>query len=70
VTYVASIYDDIKRLYEALHEGEVKTARELLGSLISKGVNKEFIADGFKTLAASRQMEALYDEVKENRKVK
>jgi len=68
--HVVSIYDEIKRLYDALNEGEVKTARELLGSLISKGVNKEFIADGFKTLATSRQMEALYDEVKENKKTK
>lgn len=65
-----SIYDDIKKLYDALNDGEVKTARDLLGSLISKGVNKDFIGDGFKTLGYTRQMEILYDEVEKNKKSK
>jgi len=61
---VTSIYDSIKKLYDALNEGEVTTAKELLSALISKGVNKQFIADGFKTIAFTKEMEILYDEVK------
>ena len=67
---MTSIYDEIKKLYDALNEGEIKTAKELLGSLISKGVNKDFIGDGFKTLGYTRQMEVLYDEVEKNKKTK
>jgi hypothetical protein len=65
---VTSIYDEIKKLYDALNEGEIKTAKDLLGSLISKGVNKDFISDGFKTLGFTRQMEVLYDELEKNKK--
>lgn len=65
---MSSIYDQIKKLYDALNEGEVKTAKELLSNLINKGVNKDFIADGFKTIAFTKEMEILYDEVEKNRK--
>ena len=67
---MTSIYDEIKKLYDALNEGEIKTAKELLGSLISKGVNKDFIREGFKTLAFTREMEILYDEIEKNKKTK
>jgi len=65
---MSSIYDQIKKLYDALNDGEVKTAREVLGSLITKGVNKQFIAEGFKTIAFTKEMEILYDEVEKNKK--
>lgn len=65
---MTSIYDEIKRLYDALNEGDIKAARELLGSLVSKGVDKDFIEDGFKTLGFMRQVEVLYDEVQKSKK--
>lgn len=67
---MTSIYDEIKKLYDALNEGEIKTAKQLLSDLINKGVNKEFIADGFKSIAYTREMEILYDEVEKNKKTK
>jgi len=65
---MSSIYDQIKKLYDALNEGEMKRARELLSDLVGKGVNKEFIAEGFKTIAFTKEMELLYDEVEKNKK--
>jgi len=65
---VTSIYDEIKKLYDALNEGDIKHAREILGDLVNKGVNKEFIADGFRTIALRKEMEILYDEVEKNKK--
>jgi len=65
---VPAIYDEIKRLYDALNEGDFKLAKELLGSLVSKGVDKDFIEDGFKTLGFMRQVEVLYDEVQKSKK--
>jgi len=65
---VTSIYDEIKQLYDALNDGEIKTAKELLSSLISKGVNKLFIIEGFRTLANTRMMEVLFDEVEKSKK--
>lgn len=65
---MTSIYDEIKQLYDALNDGEIKTAKELLSSLISKGVNKLFIIEGFRTLANTRMMEVLFDEVEKSKK--
>lgn len=65
---MTSIYDEIKKLYDALNEGEIKRAREILSDLISKGVNKGFIIEGFKTIAFTKEMEILYDEVEKNKK--
>jgi len=60
---VTSIYDDVRKLYEALDQSDLKTAKETLRRLIVHGVNKDFIREMLKTVALEKMMEHLYDEV-------
>jgi len=66
-----SIYDEVKRLFDALNtDSDVKKAREILSSLIAKGIDKDFIGGAFRTLAVEKMAMALYDEVEKDRKSK
>jgi len=66
---VPSIYDEVKRLYEALNtDSDVKKAKEILSSLMGKGVDRDFISGVFKTLAVEKMALYLFDEVEKERK--
>jgi len=69
VRKLPSIYDEIKRLYEALNmDSDVKKAKEILSGLVERGVDRDFIAGAFKTLAVEKMALYLYDEVEKERK--
>jgi len=60
---VTSIYDDVRKLYEALDQSDLKSAKEVMRRLIVHGVDKDFIREMLKTVALEKMMEHLYDEV-------
>ena len=60
---MTSIYDDVRKLYEALDQSDLKVAKETMRRLIIHGVDKTFIRDMLKTVALEKMMEHLYDEV-------
>ena len=60
---MTSIYDDVRKLYEALDQSDLKVAKEVMRRLIIHGVDKTFIRDMLKTVALEKMMEHLYDEV-------
>jgi len=64
----SGIYDEIKRLYEALSIDDITVAKHIIKTLIKHGVDKTFISKMLRTIAIEKMMEALYDEIKQNAK--
>lgn len=60
-----SMYELIKQIYDEFYrnDGSLTKAREIMNVLIKKGMDKKFLAEHFKILAAERSALILYDEL-------
>ena len=65
---MTAIYDDVKKLYEALKQGDMKTAKDLVSHLKGHGLDKRFIQDMLETIAFAKIVEEWYNEVEKKPK--
>jgi hypothetical protein len=57
------MYEMIKQLYEELNQANLNKAREIMGALVKKGMDKKFLAEVFKTIATEKMAQAIFDEI-------
>ena len=65
---MTAIYDDVKKLYGTLKQGDMKKAKDLVSHLKGHGLDKRFIQDMLETIAFAKIVEQWYDEVEKKPK--
>jgi len=65
---MTSIYDQIRELYDVLSGDDLRRAKEIVKSLVKKGVDKAFLIANFRTVAIEKMVEYLHDEATKTEK--